>query len=92
MQVDVAQRRGRLARWVVVCLLFGLAAGGVLFGPTLTAAVARGGGVLAAGKKRFDELRDYALFRSKGDKAVIRYLDPPRKNQGGGRVKHAPSP
>jgi hypothetical protein len=64
-----------------VCLLIGFAAGGVLFGPALAAAVARGSGVFAAGKKRFEELRNYALFRSRGDKAVLRWVEPPKKGQ-----------
>jgi hypothetical protein len=66
---------------VVVGLLFVVAIGGVLLGPEL----ARGGGVLAASKRKFQELRSYALFRSKGDKAVLRWGEPPK-----GHAKKSP--
>jgi hypothetical protein len=59
---------------VVVGLLFVVAIGGVLLGPEL----ARGGGVLAASKRKFQALRSYALFRSKGDKAVVHWGEPPK--------------
>jgi hypothetical protein len=72
-----AQRRGRLARLLAVCLLGGVAAGGVVWGPRLGEAVAKGGGVIAASRRKLGALRDFALFRSRGDKAVLRFGDPP---------------
>jgi hypothetical protein len=77
----VARRRGSFLLLVVVCLLVGVAAGGVLLGPE----IARGGGILKAGKRKFEELRSYALFRSKGDKAVLRWGEPPK-----GHAKKSP--
>jgi hypothetical protein len=59
-------------------LLLAVAAGGVLFGPQIAAAVRRDGGVLAAAKRKFTQLHDFALFRSKGDKAVLRWGEPPK--------------
>jgi hypothetical protein len=72
-----AQRRGSLALVVVVCLLLGVAVGGVLLGPELAAEIAHGGGVLSASKRKLQRLRDFALFRSRGDKAVLRG-EPPK--------------
>ena len=58
----------------MVCLLVGVAAFGVVLGPEL----ARGGGILAASKRKFQQLRNFALFRDKRDKAVLRWGEPPK--------------
>jgi hypothetical protein len=58
----------------VVCLLVALAAAGVVLGPE----IARGGGILATSKRKFQALRNFALFRDKRDKAVIRWGEPPK--------------
>jgi hypothetical protein len=70
---------------VVVCLLLGVAVGGVLFGPELAAEIAHGGGILTATKRKFEALRNYALFRAPGDKAVLRWGEPPK-----GHAKKSP--
>lgn len=73
------QRRGRLVRAVVLCLFLGVAAGGVLFGPALAADLARGGRTFEMTKRKFQSLRSFALFRSRGDRAVLRWGEPPGK-------------
>ena len=66
---------------LLVCLLVMIAVGGALFGPAIAAAITRGGGIVALGKRKFEALHDLALFRSKGDKAVMRWGQPPAKNR-----------
>jgi hypothetical protein len=72
------QRRGGLLRLLMLALLVGVAVGGVMFGPAIAAAVVRGGGALAVAKRKFQALHDFALFRSRGDKAVLRWGEPPK--------------
>jgi hypothetical protein len=76
-----ARQRGRLWRLVVVCLFFGVAAGGVLFGPALAADLSRGGRTFEMTKRKLQALRSFALFRSRGDKAVLRWGEPPGKTR-----------
>jgi hypothetical protein len=73
------QRRGRFGRAVVLCLLLGIAAGGVLFGPALAADLSRGGRTFEMTKRRFQALRSFGLFRSRGDKEVLRWGEPPSR-------------
>ena len=80
------QRRGRFVRAVVLFLLLGVAAGGVLFGPTLATDLSRGAKTFEMTKRKFEALRNFALFRSPGDKAVLRWGEPPGK-----RSKRPPS-
>ena len=75
------QRRGRLVRAVVLFLFLGVAAGGVLFGPALAADLSRGGRTFEMTKRKFQALRSFALFRSRGDKAVLRWGEPPGKTR-----------
>ena len=79
------QRRGRLVRAVVLCLwlclFLGVAAGGVLFGPALAADLSRGAKTFEMTKRKFAALRDFALFRSRGDRAVLRWGEPPGKTR-----------
>ena len=65
-------------RLLVITLLLAVAAGGVLWGPQIAAAVKRDGGVLPAAKRKYQALREFGLFRSKGDKAVLRWGEPPK--------------
>ena len=81
------QRRGRFVRAVVLCLFLGLAVGGVLFGPALAADLSRGAKTFERTKRKFEALRDFALFRSRGDKAVLRWGEPPGRT----RAKRAPT-
>jgi hypothetical protein len=81
------QRRGRFVRAVVLCLFLGVAAGGVLFGPSLAADLARGGRTFELTRRKFQALRSFALFRSRGDKAVLRWGEPPGKT----RAKRPPT-
>jgi hypothetical protein len=71
------QRRGRFVRAVVFCLLLGVAAGGVVFGPALATDLSRGAKSFEMTKRKFEALRSFALFRSRGDKAVLRWGEPP---------------
>jgi hypothetical protein len=75
------QRRGRLLRAVVLCLLLGVAAGGVLFGPALAADLSRGAKTFEATKRKFEALRRFALFRAPGDRAVLRWGEPAVKSR-----------
>jgi len=77
-------RRGRFVRAVVFCLwlsVFAVAAGGVLFGPALAADLSRGEKTFEMTKRKFQALRSFALFRSRGDKAVLRWGEPPGKTR-----------
>jgi len=76
------QRRGRFVRAVVVCLLLAVAAGGVLFGPALAGDLARGGKTFEMTRRKFEALRSFALFRARGDRAVLRWGEPPVKTRG----------
>jgi hypothetical protein len=75
------QRRGRFLRAVVLCLFLAVAAGGVLFGPALAADLSRGERTFEMTKRKFQALRSFALFRSRGDKAVLRWGEPPGKTR-----------
>ena len=66
---------------LLVGLLLVVAVGGALFGPAIAEAITKGGGIVAASKRKFQQLHDFALFRSKGDKAVLRWGEPPAKNR-----------
>lgn len=59
----------------------GTAAGGALFGPALAADLSRGERTFEMTKRRFQALRSFALFRSRGDKAVLRWGEPPGKTR-----------
>jgi len=82
MPDDVAgQRRGRGVRAVVLCLFLGLAVGGALFGPALAAALSRGTKSFEMTKRKLEALRNFALFRSPGARAVLRWGEPPGKTR-----------
>lgn len=76
-----ARRRGGVLLSLLVCLLVMIAVGGALFGPVIAAAIAERGGMVAVSKRKFEALHDFALFRSKGDKAVVRWGQPPAKKR-----------
>jgi hypothetical protein len=75
------QRRGPLLRAVVLCLLLAVAAGGVLFGPALAADLSRGAKTFETTKRKFEALRNFALFRAPGDRAVLRWGEPTVKSR-----------
>ncbi len=75
------QRRGRFVRAVVLFLFVGVAVGGVLFGPALAADLSRGAKTFELTKRKFEALRNFALFRSRGDRAVLRWGEPPGKTR-----------
>ena len=77
------QRRGRFVRALVLCLLLGVAAAGVLFGPALASDLSRGTKTFERTKRKFAMLRNFALFRAPGDRAVLRWGQP----AGKGRTK-----
>jgi hypothetical protein len=66
---------------LVVCLFFGVAAGGVLYGPALAADLLHGERTFERTKRKLRALRSFALFRSRGDKAVLRWGEPPGKTR-----------
>jgi hypothetical protein len=80
-----AQPRGRLARALAVCLLIALAVAGGFYGPQIVASAAAPNGWLARAGRKFQRLRSFALFRSRGDRAVLRGIDgtPPRRHGAG---------
>jgi hypothetical protein len=75
------QRRGRLLRAVVLFSFLGVAAGGVLFGPALATDLSHGTKTFEMTKRRFEALRSFALFRSRGDRTVLRWGEPPGKTR-----------
>ena len=75
------QRRGRFVRAVVLFLFLGVAVGGVLLGPSLATDLSRGAKTFEMTKRKFAALRDFALFRSRGDRAVLRWGEPPGKTR-----------
>ena len=68
-------------RAVVLCLFLALAVGGVLFGPALAADLSRGTKTFELTKRKFEALRNFALFRSPGARAVLRWGEPPGKTR-----------
>ena len=70
------QRRGRFFGAVVLCLFVSVAVGGAVFGPALAADLSRGGRTFEKTKRKFEALRNFALFRAAGDKAVLRWGEP----------------
>ena len=67
----------RLGRITAICLVIGLAAVCGVLGPRLLGDAAARARSLAAMKRKAEALHDFALFRSKGDKAVLRWGEPP---------------
>jgi hypothetical protein len=64
-------RPGRVI--TVVCLVIGIAALFGVLAPRLLGDAAARTKTLAAMKRKFETLHDFALFRSRGDKAVLRW-------------------
>jgi hypothetical protein len=79
------QRRGRFGRAVVrcfaLCLLLGVAAGGVLFGPALATDLSRGAKTYETTRRKLEALRKFALFRAPGDRAILRWGQPAVKTR-----------
>ncbi len=75
------QRRGRVARAVVLCLFLGLAGAGVLFGPAVAADLSRGTRTFELTRRKLEALRNFALFRSPGARAVLRWGEPPGRTR-----------
>lgn len=67
----------RLGRITVICLVLGVAGVCGVFGPRLLGDAAARARSLAAMKRKAEALHDFALFRSKGDKAVLRWGETP---------------
>ena len=68
-------------RAFVLFLFLGVAAGGVLFGPALAADLSRGTKTFEMTKRKFEALRSFALFRARGDRAVLRWGEQPVKTR-----------
>ena len=73
-----------MLRAIVLCLFVGVAAGGVLFGPALAADLSRGEKTFGRTKRKLAALRSFALFRAPGDRAVLRWGEPPGKTRAKG--------
>lgn len=69
-------RPRRLGLAVVVSLLLAVAAGGIVFGPQIAPSLLSANGALARAKRKFLQLRAFALFRARGDRAVLRGGEP----------------
>jgi len=66
----------RLGRLVIICMVLGIAA---LFGVLVPRLIGDAGArarTVATMKRKFEALHDFALFRSRGDKAVLRWGEP----------------
>jgi hypothetical protein len=63
----------RLGRLTVVCLVVGIAALFGVLGPRLIGDAEARARTLGAMKRKVAALHDFALFRSRGDKAVLRW-------------------
>ena len=59
----------------------GVAVGGVLFGPALATDLSRGAKTFQLTRRKFEALRNFALFRAPGDRAVLRWGEPPVKSR-----------
>jgi len=74
----------RRSRWfglkLLVLLLVGIAVAGVVVVPRVAPSLLARDGALARARRKFEQLRAFALFRAKGDRAVLRAGDPPPKH------------
>jgi hypothetical protein len=67
----------RLGRITAICLVLAVAGVCGVCGPRLFGDAAARARALAAMKRKAEALHDFALFRSKGDKAVLRWGETP---------------
>lgn len=65
----------------LVLLLAGVAVAGVVLAPRLAPSLLARDGYLARAKRKLEQLRSFALFRAKGDRAVLQAGDPPSKRR-----------
>jgi hypothetical protein len=63
----------RLGRITIVCLVVGIASLFGVLGPRLIGDAEARARTLGAMRRKFAALHDFALFRSRGDKAVLRW-------------------
>jgi hypothetical protein len=64
----------------MVLLLIGVAVAGVVVAPRLAPSLLARDGYLARAKRKFEQLRSFALFRAKGDRAVLQAGEPPARH------------
>jgi hypothetical protein len=62
---------------VAASLLLGIAVAGVVVGPRVAPSLMARDGALAKARRKFEALRSFALFRARGDRAVLRGGEPP---------------
>ena len=79
------QRRGRFLRAVVLCLCPGHRRRGRPVRARAGRDLSRGAKTFEMTKRKFEALRSFALFRAPGDKAVLRWGEPPGKTRSKGR-------
>jgi hypothetical protein len=65
---------------VLVLLLIGFAVAGVVLVPRVAPSLLARDGALMRFKRKFLALREFALFRAKGDRAVLHAGEPPAKH------------
>jgi hypothetical protein len=71
---------------MVVLLLLGVSVAGVIVGPQLAPSLMARNGSIAKARRKLLALRAFALFRARGDRAVLRAGEPPRAG------RHAAAP
>ena len=66
-------------------ILIGIGVAGGLYGPRIISEASARNGWLGRAARKFQRLRSFALFRSPGDRAVVRGIDgtPPRRHGSG---------
>jgi hypothetical protein len=71
--------RARLFKWVVWSMLILVGVGGGLFAPAIYADVSAHNGTFQTTKRKFERLRNLALFRSPEQKRLLKAYDGPPK-------------
>lgn len=70
-------RPRRLGLAITVSLLLGVAVAAAAVGPRVAPSLMARDGALAKATRKFEALRSFALFRARGDRAVLRGGEPP---------------
>ncbi len=76
-----ATRPRRLGLIAAVSLLLSVAVAGVAVGPRIAPALLARDGALARAQRKLTQLRAFALFRARGDRAVLRLGEPPTRGR-----------
>jgi hypothetical protein len=83
--------RGRLLKWAIWCMLIVAAAGAVMFGPAIVTDVTARNGTFQTTKRKFERLRNLALFRTPEQKRLLKAYDgPPKAAPAAPRTSYTP--